>query len=177
MRKREEKLLARVEKRRRKLMAEAEELTVDQLTFRPAPGCWSALDVLEHLVRVQEGIAPRIRPREPRGIVEAARARAALVLMFAATGLRRRLRVPLQTIVPLGGVTLADLAKRWEEAEETMRTALERFGEGDWSRPMMRHPLFGPLTPAEGLTFIHWHMGHHRKQIERIRRSPGYPRS
>ena len=100
-----------------------------------------------------------------------------LALTLVAFGLRRRIKVPLQTIVPLGGVTLADLAKRWEEAQEAMRTALGRFGEGDWDRPMMRHPLLGPLTPAEGLTFIRWHMGHHRKQMKRIRRSPGYPRS
>ena len=177
MREREAKLLARVDARRRELMAEAEELRAEQLTFRPAPGAWSSLDVLEHLVKVEEEIASRVRPRGPRSLRDAARTRAMLLLTFVAFGVRRRIKVPLQTIVPLGGVTLADLAKRWEEAQGAMRTALGRFGEADWSRPMMRHPLLGPLTPAEALTFIHWHMGHHRKQIERIRRSPGYPRS
>jgi uncharacterized damage-inducible protein DinB len=169
-------MLARIEERRRELLAQAETLTAEQLTFRPGPGHWSSLDVLEHLVKVEEGIAPRIRVRERRSLVETARTRGALLLMFAAFGLRRRIKVPVQAIVPLGGVTLADLAKRWEEAQVAMKTALERFGPGDWSRPMMRHPLIGLLTPAESLTFILWHMGHHHKQIERIRQAPGFPR-
>jgi hypothetical protein len=42
---------------------------------------------------------------------------------------------------------------------------------------MMRHPLIGLLTPSEGLIFIHSHMGHHRRQILRIRRARDYPQS
>jgi uncharacterized damage-inducible protein DinB len=159
------------------MVAEADRLTAEQLTFRPAPNVWSTLDVLEHLVKVEEGIASRVRPREPRKPMEAVRTKAALGLMRVAFGLRRRLRVPVQAVLPLGGVTLSDLVSRWEAAQAALRERLESFGPRDWSRPMMRHPLIGLLTPSEGLTFIHWHMGHHRRQIARIRRARGYPRS
>lgn len=167
MRDKELKLLGRLVRRRQELMAEADRLTAEQLTFRPAPNAWSALDVIEHLVKVEEAIASRVRPREPRRLVEAVRAKAALGIMTVLFALRGRVKVPIQAILPLGGVTLHDLATRWEVAQAALRERLEQFGPGDWSRPMMRHPLIGPLTPAEGLRFIYRHMGHHRRQMER----------
>jgi uncharacterized damage-inducible protein DinB len=171
MREKERKLLAKLESRRREMVAEADRLTAEQLTFRPAPNAWSALDVLEHLVKVEEAIASRVRPRGPRGLLEAVRTKAALGVMRLVFAARRRIKVPTQGILPLGGVTLSDLVSRWEAAQVALTERLEEFGPQDWSRPMMRHPLIGRLTPAEGLTFIHCHMGHHRRQIERIRRA------
>jgi hypothetical protein len=58
-----------------------------------------------------------------------------------------------------------------------MRGTLDGFGPADFARPLMRHPILGLLTPVETLTFILRHIAHHRRQIARIRRSPGYPRS
>jgi uncharacterized damage-inducible protein DinB len=177
MREKERSLLARIESHRREIIAEADRLTAEQLTFRPAPSAWSALDVLEHLVKVEEAIAERARPRDPRGPLETVRVKAALGLMRVLFVVRGRIRVPVQGVLPLGGVTLSDLAGRWDAAQAALRERLESFGPGDWSRPMMRHPLIGRLTPAESLGFIHWHMGHHQRQIARIRRAQGYPRS
>jgi uncharacterized damage-inducible protein DinB len=177
MREKERKLLARVESRRREMIAEADRLTAEQLTFRPAPNAWSALDVLEHLVKVEEAIVSRVRSREPRRLVEAARAKAALGIMRVLFVARGRIKVPVQGVLPLGGVTLSDLVSRWEAAQAALKERLESFGPQDWSRPMMRHPLIGLLTPSEGLTFIHSHMGHHRRQIARIPRARGYPQS
>lgn len=177
MREKEHRLLARIETRRREIVAEADRLSSEQLTFRHTPNAWSALDVIEHLVKVEEAIVSRIRPRAPRGPLEAVRAKGALGLMRVIFSLRGRVKVPVQAILPLGGVTLSDLAKRWEAAQAALREKLEGFEPGAWSRPMMRHPLIGLLTPSESLTFIRWHMGHHRRQIARIRRAPGYPRS
>jgi DinB superfamily len=177
MREKEQRLFARIESHRREIIAEADQLTAEQLTFRPTPNAWSALDVVEHLVKVEEAIAERARPREPRGPVETVRAKAALGLMRVLFLARGRIRVPVQGVLPLCGVTLSDLARRWEAAQVALRERLETFEPGDWSRPMMRHPLIGRLTPAESLNFLHWHMGHHQRQIARIRRAQGYPRS
>jgi uncharacterized damage-inducible protein DinB len=176
MREKERKLFARAESRRREMVAEADRLTAEQLTFRTAPNAWSPLDVIEHLVKVEEAIASRAQPREPRGLVEAARVKGALGIMRVLFTFRGRIKVPVQAVLPLGGVTLHDLVRRWEAAQAALGERLEGFGPEDWSRPMMRHPLLGRLTPAEGLRFIYWHMGHHRRQIARIRRAKGYPR-
>ena len=174
MRDKERKLLAKLETRRRALIAEADKLSAAQLTFRPSPNAWSALDVIEHLVKVEEAIASRVRPREARGLVEGARVKVALGIMRVVFTVRGRVKVPVQAILPLGGATLSDLVSRWEAAQVALRERLEGFGEQDWSRPMMRHPLLGRLTPAECLSFLRWHIAHHRRQIRRaVGRSGG----
>lgn len=177
MRARARRLWDRIEHQRRTLLAEVDELGPEQRVFRPAEGSWSALEVVEHLVKVEVGIASRIKVREPRTWREAVRGRLSLELISLYFLLGRRFKVPAQAILPQGGATLTDLAARWEAAQQAMRRTLEGFGPADFARPMMRHPILGLLTPVETLTFILRHIAHHRRQIVRIRRSPGYPRS
>ncbi len=170
------RLSDRIDHQRRALLAEVDELTPEQLVFRPAEGSWSVLEVVEHLVRVDEGIVSRVNKRRPRTWGEAARARLSLQLMSVYFLLGRRFKAPVQTILPQGGVTLTDLGARWEAARHAMRNTLDGFGPTDFAHSMMRHPLLGLLTPVETLTFILRHIAHHRRQIARIRRSPAYPR-
>jgi uncharacterized damage-inducible protein DinB len=166
-----------MERQRRKVLAEAEGMAAEQLTYRPAEGSWSALEVVEHLVKVEEGIVSRVRPREPRTWQEAARAKLGLETISVYFLLGRRLKAPAQAILPQGGATLTDLRSRWESVRHAMRRTLDGFGPAELARPMMRHPIIGLLTPAQTLTFILRHIAHHRRQITRIQRSPGYPRS
>jgi uncharacterized damage-inducible protein DinB len=176
VRDKERKLLANIHRRRGELMAIADALSAEQLTFRPAVDCWSALEVVEHLVKVEEAIAYHVKPRSPRTLLEAAQTRAKLGIMCLLFAVGGRVKVPIQGILPLGGVTLTDLARRWETAQALLGERLEQLGPGDWSRPIMRHPIIGRLTPPETLRFIYWHEGHHRRQIGRIRRAAGFPR-
>jgi DinB superfamily len=165
------RLFDRITLQRQTVLDELAGLGPEQLAFRPEPGSWSVLDVLEHLVRVEEGIMSRIRKRDPRTWGEAVRTRGALELMSLYYLIGRRFRVPIETVMPLGGVTLSDLGARWEAAQATMRGVLEGFGPDDFRRPMMRHPMLGRLTPVETLSFICRHIAHHRRQIARIRRA------
>jgi uncharacterized damage-inducible protein DinB len=170
-------LLTRLDARRRALLSEVAAMTADQLVFRPAPDSWSALDVVEHLVRVEEAILSRIREREPRTLREALWAKGALALMRVYFAVGRRFKVPTQVIVPLGGVTLSDLAARWDAAHAALRARVNLLDPEELARPLMRHPQLGLLTPRETLIFLLRHMAHHRRQIHRIRRARGYPRS
>jgi len=176
MRARPRRLLDRIDRQRGALLAEVDELGPEQLVFRPSEGSWSALDVVEHLVRVEEAIVSRIKKREPRTWREAVRGRVSLELISIYFLLGRRFKAPAQAILPQGGATLGDLGTRWAAAQEAMRRTVDGFGPEDFARPMMRHAILGLLTPMEALTFIHRHIAHHRRQIARIRRSPGYPR-
>lgn len=170
-------LLDRIDQQRRALLAEVDKLGPESLVFRPAKGSWSALEVVEHLVRVEEAIVSRVKKREPRTWREAVRGRLSLELISVFFRLGRRFKAPVPTILPRGGATLTDLRARWEAARESMRRTLDGFEPADFARPMLRHPILGLLTPVETLTFIHRHLAHHRRQIARIRRSPEYPRT
>jgi hypothetical protein len=167
----------RIDHQRRAVLAELGELRSEQLVFRPGEACWSVLEVVEHLVKVEEGIISRIKTREARTWREAVRGRLSLELMSVYFLLGRRFKAPVPMILPQGGATLIDLGARWEAARQAMRRAVDGFGPADFGRPLMRHPILGLLTPAETLTFILRHVAHHRRQIARIRRAPGYPQS
>ena len=170
-------LITRLDARRKALLAEVAAMSADQLVFRPTPDSWSALDVVEHLVRVEEAILSRIREREPRTLREVLRAKGALALMRVYFAVGRRFKVPTQVIVPLGGVTLSDLADRWDASHAALRARVNLLDPEELARPLMRHPLLGLLTPRETLTFLLRHIAHHRNQIQRIRRARGYPQS
>jgi uncharacterized damage-inducible protein DinB len=172
----EQNLLTRLDTGRKVLVAEVDALTADQLVFRPTPDGWSALDVVEHLVRVEEAIVSRIRKRERRTLAETLRAKGALALMSVYFAVGRRFKVPTQAIVPLGGVTLSDLAGRWDASHAALRAAVNLLDPEELARPLMRHPVLGLLTPRETLTFLLRHLAHHRRQIRRLRRARGYPR-
>ncbi len=176
MRARARRQLDSIDRQRRALLAEVDELGSEQLVFRPAAASWSALEVVEHLVKVEEGILSRVRKREPRTWREAVRGRLSLELISLYFILGRRFRAPVQAILPQGGATLTDLGARWEAAQHAMRRTFDEFEPADFARPLMRHPILGLLTPVETLTFILRHIAHHRRQVARIRRSPGYPR-
>ena len=133
-------LLDRIEHERQAVLADVNELGSEQLVFRPEAGSWSALEVVEHLVKVEEGIVSHVKKREPRTWGEAARGRLSLEVVSVCFRLGRRLRVPVQAIMPQGGATLSDLDARWVAAQEAMRRTVGGFGPGEYARPMMRHP-------------------------------------
>jgi DinB superfamily len=169
------RLLDRIDHERCTVLDLVGGLGAEQLVFRPEPSSWSALEVVEHLMKVEDAIATRVKPRPPRTWREAVRGRVSLELLSLFFLLRRRFKAPGQVILPHGGVTLSDLVTKWEAAGQALRRTIDGFGPVDYRRPMMRHPFIGLLTPIETLTFIHRHIAHHRRQILRLRRAPGYP--
>ena len=47
----------------------------DQLRFRPAPASWSALDVMDHLIKTEKGWIDAVRSNLPDGHLVASRDR------------------------------------------------------------------------------------------------------
>jgi hypothetical protein len=84
-------------------------------------------------------------------------------------------KAPAQAILPAGGATLGELRGRSNAVRAGLAEALERFEPADLARPMMRHPIVGKLSPVQTLRFLHRHIAHHRRQIRRIRMTPGFP--
>jgi DinB superfamily len=165
--------LGRLERRRAALLAGLAPLTHRQLTYRPAPGRWHVLDIVEHLVIVEERILGAIATR-PGPLPLAARLRgglrlAALRLYLGGGG---KIQAPTPAILPQGGVSLDQLRERWDRTRAGYATALAAFDRTDLVRPMMKHPIIGKLTPRQTLIFLETHLGHHGRQIGRIRKAP-----
>lgn len=162
--------------RRGELLAELQALRPEQRSFRPAPDAWSAQQVAEHLLLVEQGVlravaVPGREEMEPRTVRN--RIGALLVRVVFMAGIR--VRVPVRGIQPGGTLALEEIAAQWNAARAEMARFLEGVAPGDLNRALLRHPVAGPMDLRRGLDFLAQHWDHHLRQIRRIRRSARFP--
>ncbi|MBK8598348.1 MAG: DinB family protein [Holophagales bacterium] len=147
-----------------------------RLAFRPDGKAWSALDVVHHLVLVEESITGYARkklqaPPQPVSLLD----RAKRTLLVGLMRLPVRVRAPLPQVVPGETLPLDVLSSRWTRARGDLRELVLSLPEERREALVFRHPVSGPLDPAGTLDFIDAHARHHEAQLRRIRRAPGYP--
>ena len=166
--------LTRLEHGRTALLERLASMSPGQLTARPAAGGWHVLDVVQHVIIVEELVLRALATR-PGPLPLAERIRSGLRLTALRVYLRAggRVRAPTPAILPQGSVPLDELRARWDRVRAGYASALASFGPADMARPMMKHPIVGKLTPKQTLTFLDTHLAHHRRQIERISRALG----
>ncbi len=168
--------LDRMEGHRSALVGELAGLSEAQLGFRPGPDSWHLLDVVEHLVRIEEVVVLKaVQLPRSRTLGEGIRAAGSLVLLRLILGSGVRLKVPGKAVLPQGTATLPELRERWDRVREKLEAVLGDMTAADLRRPMMRHPACGWLTPAQTLSFLEHHLLHHRRQLMRIRGAVGFP--
>ena len=161
--------LDRMERRRAALVERLRRLHPEELATRPSPGSWHVLDVVEHVVIVEERVLGALATR-PGPIPLTERLRSGMRLTALRLYLRSggRIKAPNPALLPPGGASLDELLARWDRTRAGYATALASFGPADLVRPMMKHPIVGKLTPPQTLTFLDAHLAHHSRQIDRI---------
>ncbi len=170
--------LARLERQRAEVLGSLDGLGPPQLRFRPTPESWGLLDVIEHLVLIEERILGGLGARPgPLPLLERVRVGAGFALLTVWLRGGGRIRVPSRAVMPGGSSSLEELRGRWDTVRAGLNQALERLERSDLGRPMMRHPIVGKLSPTQTLSFLHTHVAHHRPQLARIRSAPGFPAS
>jgi len=139
------------------------------------PGKWSIAGILEHLDLAYSLNARALERRLASGVPKTSSA-----------GLRQRIGRVL--IVRLGyfppgresptgvvpsGRPFADVAREWEGHLVTLDERLSSCESGFGAkRPLLDHPILGPMSVADWRRF-HWiHTRHHVRQIALRRRSP-----
>jgi len=164
-----------LDSRRSELLATVRNASPVQRAFRPAADSWSMLDVVEHLVLAEEGALLSLTkgPRPGSRVTLRNRVAVVLVRLYLSAGFRAR--VPASRIMPQGGLSLDELARRWATVSAALRDRLAGLHGADLRVPKFRHPVAGWLPAASGFAFLVTHLAHHRRQLDRIRRSPGYP--
>jgi hypothetical protein len=124
-----------------------------------SPGGWSASEVVEHLILVEETIPSLWRERLLSVSSSKLTFRSVLLsriisFVFSKTGLR----VPTVTeLEPTGGLELDALESRWSEARSRLVAALPENPNGPW----VLHPAFGPLSSAQMGRVLTSHLEHH----------------
>lgn len=160
------------------VLADVHPLDPVQVRFAPGPGRWSIAQVVEHLVLTEELTLQSLRSPRPvadRGMAAAATVR--LALLKAVLGSRLvKVEAPSRALLPEGTATLDALERRWLEAGAAIEAFLRDLPVTRRGERLFRHPATGWLSLGQMLDFLSFHARHHRRQIGRIRRTPGFPR-
>jgi hypothetical protein len=161
----------RLERQRTDLLAGLGGRTDASLHYHPAPGAWSILQVIEHLVIAEERILELAARRPPRPVpfLERLRTGVRLRLLFLALRSTRRFEVPLAALNPGGAeIGLEELERRWSEARWQLARVLETVTPETAKARPVGHPITRWLTWQEGLDFLYRHIARHAGQIRRI---------
>lgn len=140
------------------------------LERKPAPDRWSVLEILDHLVRADEGSVRQLERRDgpPATIMSRLSARAKYGIMLLILG-RVRVKVPIKSLMPSGEpLALAELSRRWGESRCRFAGYLDSVPPEQMRTPLFRHPIAGWLTLKQGLDFHQKHVGVHVAQIDRL---------
>lgn len=155
-------------------IARATALSPEALVFRPAPDQWCVAQVLHHLCRVEEVLLQAFHePLPPESGVPTPRERLGRLIVKGIFAFGFRVRMPTQRVAPDEAPSLPETVRRWEEAGRQVRETLA--GVLDPGKPVMRHPVAGPLDAEGAASFLVDHLRHHLRQLERIRSAPGFP--
>lgn len=162
--------LAALEAARRRALQLIEGFPPDALNRAPAPGRWSALQVLHHVVTAEALSLAYVRKKMQAG---AALPRAGLASRLRLLGLRLALRSPLRLRAPAATATVPatidpdELRARWDTVRAELATLVEAFPPDLVGRLVFRHPFAGRMSLADTLGFMQAHLEHHLAQVER----------
>jgi len=151
--------------------------SLERLAFRPDEKGWCALDVVQHLVLVEEGVVGYARKKlqaPPQHVAFLDRAKLALLVLVLKSPLR--FRAPVPQVVPDEVFPLTEISVGWEKVRGELRELLGTLPEERRKTLLFRHPAGGALDPAGTLDFVEAHAKHHDVQIRRIWRAPGCPK-
>ena len=152
-------------------MGELEQHSVAQLAFQPAPRGWSMLEVGQHLIIVESALVGSSGGVQLGPLTW----RLNLILGLITVSFRAGLRVPtLPPAVPKERRPLNDVQADWSDARNTLSALLEPLEATALERTTFVHPVAGSISLGQGLECMRTHIAHHRPQLERIRRTPGF---
>jgi hypothetical protein len=169
-----------LERRKARFLADLNRLPPAALAARPTLQGWSALQVLDHICRTEEGIFEAMRSAtESRPVRARDRLNALALNAFFRLPVRVRAPGPVSQIMPAAAPELPELTRRWAALRLNMEDWLECLAAADCRAGRFRHPVAGWMSVPTTLGFLRAHLHHHGYQLNRIRRAAGMnpPRS
>jgi len=160
-----------LERERAELMAELGEWPLGRLSFRPGAGMWSAVEVVDHVVRAEAGTIEDVRAGLQTPQVLGDEERPGIAALDRALRSDQCFKVPASAVMihPDAQTTLAEVAGRWEAARAELRGVLEGLRPEDARCGVFRHPFAGWMTFGELLHHFSGHLYHHQFQLGRLR--------
>ena len=144
-------------------------------TSAPAPGQWSAAQVVHHLVLAETGINAYLQKKLAsseqlqRGGLRAKVRSWLLRLALRLPGFRFK-TPPRAGIEPATDnlPPLPELRQQWQQVRRQLEQLLNEFPGRQLNHAIFKHPRSGMLTIGQTLDFMLDHVLHHQQQLRRI---------
>lgn len=150
-----------------------------QRSFQPEANQWSMLEVMHHLVLVEEFVVSSIEKKleSPPEELKKKGLKSSLTSLIIQLVLKLpvKVKIPTDRVKPEKGKTFTDLSEQWKNLGERWGTLIEKFQAGQENCLVFRHPIGGPWSILQTLQFVPEHIRHHLVQIERIQHHSQFP--
>jgi len=174
-----EKQFKQVESQREQVLNDVMQLSHDQQNFKPDPESWSILQVLNHLIYSETNMVKYLQKKllgvestEKAGIQSSVRS--TLLNIF--------LKLPIKYKAPYAAMpqqeevyVFDNLKKQWDEVRAEFGKILDQLDTASANKLIFKHPVAGRFNIYQTLSFLQEHIDHHKKQIERIKKSSVFP--
>jgi len=158
--------VARLQRERDALLERLAALDPIRVATPPEEGVWSAAQVVEHMIVAEEwcllGHLPpeRLEPRR-----RSLRHRLLYELVVLILKGPVRVSTPVEDMDPEGVTPLTELAARWRASQGRLASVVASVGDPARDA-VFRHPVAGPMTPAQAVRMLEAHQRRHIRQIE-----------
>lgn len=162
--------LALIEEQKRLLLSRIASWDEPRLSFRPRAGEWSALEVVDHLVRTERAILDVAVQglAMPHRIGVSDRLRTAFLTQVFRS--QRRVKAPgnVPQILPGPALSFPELRQRWDSVRMDLSSFLASAPAEQLRQGIFKHPVGGWMSANGILTFFSVHMIHHGFQLDRL---------
>jgi len=159
----------RLTQKRKSLLQHLDSLSPETLAFKAGPDKWSVIEVIEHLVIVEDDFLKQATPKRPAPAYDPAsrspeKYQTVLKIMKGDIAVD----VPHESMEPQGCLGLNELRDQWDAIRDKLRGFLSEINPGNQDDMIYRHPYAGPLDITQTLDFIDVHCDNHVRQIDKI---------
>lgn len=161
-----------IEKQRLHTLDVIKGVTHEKLFRAPAPGKWSLMQILAHLVTAEKMSLAYLQ-KKILGIDDAAdtgwKEDLRIGLLKISQRLPLKFKAPGRVVESTPAYTSFDqLRSDWDSVRAQLAEILERFPENRLKRKVYKHPFAGMLNITQMLIFFREHITHHQPQIRRV---------
>lgn len=160
-----------LEEQRATVLTLAQALPGEVLHRAPAPGQWSVMQILAHLVTAEK-LSLAYLQKKMMGLEEAPdtgwREDLRIVWLKISQRLPLKFKAPGRLVESTPAYTSFEhLRSDWDNVRAQLAEILEQFPENRLKRKVYKHPFAGMLNITQMLIFFREHITHHQPQIRR----------
>lgn len=142
-----------------------------ELQRRPTPDSWNVIDILDHLIKIEEPLPDSVRgtlTKQHRvGLLD----RAAVKFLNTVARSRVRVKVPRKgsRFLPNSTESFLEIVARWDATRAAIKQSLVTVRADQLRYGLYLHPFGFWLTLDGALDLVAAHIRHHEYQFERLK--------